>query len=230
MPGLCEVEMRRHNLPKQLPASLFLPPPGRSRNAPKRRVQGSRGCSDSTITMSAPANLPQDRNRCDEHTLKAPADLQNDNALNEDNLHREEEMRQIIAEEVRNNCPWIEDETAIEEEVEQRFQAKIKKEKMLAASKKLADRLRDAKSKGEKVCFNAENGEEISTEQRREKAMRDQAVQRIRNMFPVLERKNPATFKKMVDTQFNDIRKKEKDKNETLQQYGRLIRGMASEK
>jgi hypothetical protein len=48
--------------------------------------------------MSAPAHLPQDRNRCDEHTLKAPADLHNDNALNEDNLNREEEMRQIIAE------------------------------------------------------------------------------------------------------------------------------------
>ena len=79
--------------------------------------------------MSAPANLPQDRTRCDEHTLKAPADLHNDSTLNQDDLNREEEMRQIIAEEVWNNCWWIEDEAAIEEEVEQRFQAKIEKKR-----------------------------------------------------------------------------------------------------
>ena len=99
--------------------------------------------------MSAPANLPQDQMRCDEQTLKAPADLHNDSTLNQDDLNRQEEMRQIIAEEVRNKCSWIQDEAAIEEEVEKRFQAKIQQENMLLASKKLADRIRDAKSKGE---------------------------------------------------------------------------------
>ena len=94
MPGLCEVEMRRHNLPKKLPASLFLAPPGRSRNAPERRAQVLRGCADST--MSAPADLPQDQTRCDEQTLNAPADLHHDTVSNQDDLNREEEMRQIF--------------------------------------------------------------------------------------------------------------------------------------
>ena len=41
--------------------------------------------------------------------------------------------------------------------------------------------------------------------------MRNQAVQRIQNMFPLLEKKNPGQFKKMVRRQFNDTQKKEKD-------------------
>ena len=147
MPELCKVEIQRHDLKNQLPASLFLPCPGQSRNAPEMSMQGARGCKDST--MSAKANLPQDPTRCDEQTTKAPADLHNDNVSNQDDLNREEEMRQIIAEEVRNNCWWIKDEDTFEKEVEQRFQAKIEKEKMLATSNKLAARLRDAKSKGE---------------------------------------------------------------------------------